>query len=73
MQEHPQVPVAHRVAEEQEVAVEELLQQGGRDQIVGRRPRQVIDVVILGDHIGVVRGTAEIEATVDLEHDRSPD
>ena len=50
-----EVPVAHPVAEEEEVARAHLRHQRGWDQVVDIRPRDVVDVVVLGDDVAVFR------------------
>src|SRR5215218_8469595 len=49
LKEDAQAPVAHAVAEEQEVTVAELVEDLKRDQALDRALRQVADVIVLGD------------------------
>ena len=55
VQDDAQVPVAHPVAEEPQVAVHELLEQPDGDELARVRPGEVLDVVVLGDDVGSPR------------------
>ena len=73
VQDDPQVPVAQAVSEEQEVALAELGGEGDGHEVREIRARQVVDVVIFGDHVavGFAVGDGAVDRAVDLEDDRS--
>jgi hypothetical protein len=73
VQQQPQVPVGHRVAEEEEVAAPQLCAQRNRDNARDLGLRKVLDVVVLGDDeaLPLALFGAASDLAVELEDDRA--
>src|SRR5262249_19588559 len=71
VEDHPQVPVVERVAEEEQAAARQPLPERNRDQRTEVSERQVLDVAVLGYHVAVVDCVFADQATVYLQ-DRRP-
>src|SRR5215204_2083284 len=71
MQDDSDVPVAERVAEEEEVAPLQLHHELRRNEARDVRPGQVIDVVVLRDDVAVAVATEAVDGTVKLQDHRT--
>ncbi len=67
LQDHAHVPVAHRVAEEEEVARLHLRHQRERNLVADVRAGEVVDVAVLGEDVAVALDVAAVDRTVQLQ------
>src|SRR5207248_1214897 len=72
MQNDAQVPVAQAIAEKQEIAAPQLGRKRYRNEIRQIGSRQVIDVVIFGDNVAVLIGSAAEDRAMNLQDHGAP-
>jgi hypothetical protein len=64
VEDHAQVPVAEAVTEEEEIAPLELLGERFRYEVGDVRAGQILDVIILGNHVAVALGIDPVHRAV---------